>query len=377
MRTLKFILLISLTVLAFSCNNNSNKKHIIYLQDSTVTFNCFCDSLMSEKGKPLVCEPSAILFFDDTVYIANDKNMPNSAAIFKTKYSDGLDTENLKFSQNSMLMKGIKYEDLSISPDNKFIFLTTGFDRIKPNTNEWDNYNNLYYWSTSNFDNVKMFTDINDSTSSSSKHLRKVFAQHIDTAKFPDGVPYFKIEGIASIPGDTLLFAIREYGKSYKDFTYCMKIIAIIYKTNNGNITLSDTAKLLFDYNPNKHKTEGVNRTIGISSIEYNKYDKHLYMLTSYELGEKAEEVGAYLWRISLPDLQSNKHPELVYNENKKPLHFAHKAEGITVVDSTTFIVIHDDDRVYGPEIITDAKHQFKRKHNQAAYTILHKKYNP
>ena len=53
------------------------------------------------------------------------------------------------------------------------------------------------------------------------------------------------------------------------------------------------------------------------------------------------------------------------------PLLFAHKAEGVTVLDADRILVIHDDDRVLGRERIENTETQFNRRANQAAYTII------
>ncbi len=367
-----FTLIVSVAILVFLYSCKEKKSQTVYTKLTTTTFDCFCDTLVKKSGKPLVCEPSAVVFFNNKIYIANDKNMPNSAAVFKASLNNSLQLEDIKYLKDSILIKGRKYEDFSISPNSQFIFLSTGFDRIKAKSDKWDIYNSLYFWHTNQLNEPKLITRKNDTSATSSKFLRKIFSSIIDTKNYKDGVPYFKIEGIAAIPTDTLLFAVREYGQSYENFTYCMKIIAIPYKFENDRIQLKTTAtKLIFDYKSNNYKNLISDKEIGISSIEYNKFDKQLYMLTSYELGDSSKDVGAYLWTISLDKLRQNAAPSLALNDNGKPLHFAHKAEGITVVNDSILFVIHDDDRIYGPEKITDKENQFQRKHNQAAYTVL------
>ncbi len=306
--------------------------------------------------------------------MANDKPMPNSSAVFKTGLQNHfIDTENLEYINDSILIKGAKFEDFSLSPDGNFVFLTTSFSWFEP---EHADHNMLFYWKTDDVRSPRLFTDTSDNRAKGSMHLHKFFANLVDTINFPNGAPYLKIEGIAAIPGDTLLFGIREYGKAYKNFNYCMKIIAMPYQLENGEIKLIKKPKLLFDYNPAEHKSCSIKKDLALSSIEYNKYDKNLYILTSYEHGEKTQDVGAYLWTISLPDLRNGKAPKLVCEAQNIPLHFSHKAEGITFIDDKTILVIHDDDRRYGSkkkEPLKDPKNQFRRKPNQAAYSVLKK----
>ncbi len=290
------------------------------------------------------------------------------------KFNTKPEIDKIEYLTDSNLIKGCKYEDFSISPQSRFVFLSSGFDRIKKDENSWDCYNNIYYWNTNKSFKPKLITQKNDTLATSSKYLRKIFANVIDTVNYKNGVPYFKVEGIAAIPGDTLLFGIREYGNSYKDFKHCIKIIAIPYKADDDNIVLLDDAKMIFDCKSNLCTKRDIQKNIALSSLEYNKFDKKLYMLTSYELGENSKDVGAYLWTIKLSDLRKNANPTLVLNAKGDVLHFKHKSEGIAVINNTTLLIVHDDDRIYGPEKITDTLNQFKRKHNQAAYTILHRK---
>ncbi len=380
MNDLKVILIASMILFGFACQNqNQNKKDKktepakTYNLDTTITFNCFCDTLVM-NSKPVVCEPSAILYNNGEVLIASDKEIPNSSSVFKIKYNDNmLETNNIEYVKNKKLEEGKKYEDFTITPDGKYIFLASSFSWLDPNKKETDQFNNLYYWQADKKLNPTLITQNNDTSLRCSKHLTKLFQSILDTVNYPDGVPYLKIEGMASIPGDTLLFAVREYGNSYSDFNYCMKIIAMPYKIKDQNIELAPTAKVIFDYNPDNYKGFKFKHKLGISSIEYNKFDKKLYMLTSYEDGDSTIDVGAYLWSMSLAELKANKAPSLIFNAKKQPIHFAHKAEGLTIVDDKTILVIHDDDRRYGSQNITDPVNQFYRKANQAAYSILRK----
>ena len=50
---------------------------------------------------------------------------------------------------------------------------------------------------------------------------------------------------------------------------------------------------------------------------------------------------------------------------------FAHKGEGVAVINKKRVIIIHDDDRVLGRENIENPETQFSRQPHQAAYTIV------
>ncbi len=99
-------------------------------------------------------------------------------------------------------------------------------------------------------------------------------------------------------------------------------------------------------------------------------------MLTSIE-SEAVNEgfgdvgLGGYLWTLSLADLHENKAPTLVLKGPGSPLLFAHKSEGVTVLNRDLVLVVHDDDRVLGREHIENPETQFSRGANQAAYTLV------
>jgi hypothetical protein len=69
--------------------------------------------------------------------------------------------------------------------------------------------------------------------------------------------------------------------------------------------------------------------------------------------------------------LEINEKPILVRTPDGIPLKFAHKAEGLAVLEDNTVFVIADDDRILGRDFITDKNNQFSRKLNQAAFYIV------
>jgi len=71
---------------------------------------------------------------------------------------------------------------------------------------------------------------------------------------------------------------------------------------------------------------------------------------------------------LPLADFHVQKAPKLVVNDMGKPFHFNHKAEGLSVIDKSHLIVIHDDDRIV---IHDDDRFAQGRKPNQAAYSLI------
>jgi hypothetical protein len=182
-------------------------------------------------------------------------------------------------------------------------------------------------------------------------------------------MPYFKVEGLAAVPGNKLLFGIRELGAKYDDFNYAVKILSVPYTFDQGELIVGETFSLVYDYNPRVNPL--LNHRVALSSIEYDPYQDRLYLLTSFEEGDSDESIGGYLWTLPMTAFNGGCAPKLVMQENATPLIFAHKAEGIAVLDASCVFVIHDDDRVLGRKSIDNPETQFHREPHQAAYTII------
>ncbi|MFS9669469.1 hypothetical protein, partial [Klebsiella pneumoniae] len=74
------------------------------------------------------------------------------------------------------------------------------------------------------------------------------------------------------------------------------------YTFKDGVVALSGAMKVIADFQPDKQIVGDVK--LGLSSIEYDRFNKRFVILTSYET---PENVGAYLWTAPLNDLRSNK----------------------------------------------------------------------
>ena len=73
-----------------------------------------------------------------------------------------------------------------------------------------------------------------------------------------------------------------------------------------------------------------------------------------------------------MDDLRNKRAPELVMKKPELiPLRFAHKSEGVAVINKNRIVIIHDDDYVMGRKIIENPETQFSRLAHQAAYTIV------
>ncbi len=365
------IVILVLVLVLFLLNNKKIITHAKIIERGTI--NTFENGLTDSEGELFIMESSAIVFDGKDLIIANDKSMDleDYSSIFSVDYDNGvISSDSVNFLNQSEFNHANKFEDLTITADSEYIFATTGFDRVKDDSAEWNPYNTLLYWENGDLDSVQLISSstIDDYTSS------------VDIkTKLTDlfGVSYFKIEGLAAIPNNVLLFGVREMGKSYKDFDYVIHIVSVSYEITDSGIVLNDDFKVVYDFDPSSFD---LGHEVGLSSIEYNKYTDSLMILTSFEdqneLGEITDEdLGGFLWQIPIDLLYENSSPYLIKKDDSTPLMFAHKAEGLTVIAKNLLVVIHDDDDVFGDEDITNIEKEFYREANQAAFSIVELSY--
>ncbi len=248
--------------------------------------SCFDEGLQTSNGDMLFCETSAVAYVGRDLILANDKPIPGTyrSPVFAIWYRDlyqQLSTVPIWSFNTSVLVNARKYEGLTITPDSNYVVATTAFDRKKEDSTKWDNYNTLMMWPVDNPYAAKIVSPSLSNGIVTSVTLRKKFSNALKTLAFPDGVPYFKIEGLAAVPGNKLLFGIREMGKSYKEFDYVMKIVSVSYKIQDSRMVLGEDFSLTYAHNP--ADTPGIKHTVGISGLEYDKYSNRLYLLTSFE----------------------------------------------------------------------------------------------
>jgi hypothetical protein len=326
--------------------------------------NCFSAGT-SLNGQTVWCEASAVLFDGKNVLFANDKDMPagQSPVFMKTLATLADSTQSPTYLTQPIFSFTRKYEDFAQTPDHQLVLLTTGFDRVKAGSHDWDSYNTILYWRSGDEQHPHVLAP--DDTSRTSMAYRQRIAQVLANAEFPGAMPYFKIEGLAATDKQ-LLFGIREEGKSYESFTYKAKVISVSYKIENTGgterIRLADDWAVINDFDIAKAEPS-LPKSLALSSLEYDPYRKQFWMLTSLENNGQFD---AYLWTISPEDLATNKPFTLVRDAQGQPLHTAgHKAEDLTPLDGNRLLLICDDDRGL-TTIGTQTRHP-----NQAAYTIL------
>ena len=335
--------------------------------------------LKNKDGDTYHCETSAVVYAGGLLIFGMDDKFPitpqnRRSSVFYIEYSN-FPKEPDGFYTAEPFIDAEKYEDFTITPDDRYVIATTAFDRIDPDgTSKWDGFNTLLIWPVGSPQEVKIISPSTNNGITSSVGLRKKISSALPTNQYTKGVPYFKIEGIAAVPENKLLLGIRGLGEKHTNFNYAFKIISVSYSIENDELAFTDDFKLIYDYDVYKEEKK-LGQIVGLSSIEYDKYHKRLYILTSYEKEDNNntdEDLGGYLWVLPMDDLYSKNDPELVLNiDNDKPLHFAHKCEAITVINKEILIVVHDDDKVTGRKDVVNPEIQFSRQHNQMAYTTV------
>ncbi len=320
---------------------------------------CF-DSTLAATG--LWCETSAVLATGEGLLLANDKDMPAPhSAVFSLKTATLLAQTQAApapttYLDQPTLRAARKFEEFAQSPDKRWIFLTTGFDRIKPGSTDFDAFNTLLAWHPGQEGNPQLVGA--DSGATTSLALRGQIGQALG------GSPYFKIEGLAAT-NTHLWFGIREQGERYDKFDYRITLLKAPYQTKT-NASGQDRVELGTPVFVRNFDVSAADTTLpkplAISSIEYDPERRCFWLLTSYE---QPTQIGAYLWIISEETLETNAPLQLVRTANGKPLVFRHKAEDMTFLNPGTLFVIHDDDRVrssIGTAI---------RQPNQAPYSVV------
>ncbi|MDZ7851753.1 MAG: hypothetical protein U5L98_03630 [Halomonas sp.] len=333
------------------------------------TIHCFPVGLRDERGKPVNAEVSAVVYDGKRLILASDKPIPGeerSAVFALPMRPDGPDDRELEYFTTPLIKQAVKYEDFALTADGRHVLATTGFDRIDDVSHDLNAYNHLLIWPLGEPDKVQVVDPDPRDGVEGSLELRNKLDQGI-------GFPYYKIEGLAAIPGEhgdgLLLFGIREQGQSHDDFSYVSRLVGAHYEiTDRGNLNFIDEVREFYAFDPGHH--ESVRYECGLSSLEYDPYHARLYLLTSFETEQDGvPHIGGYLWEMHLEDLHTSRNPSLVTTPDGSPLEFEHKAEGLAVLDHERLFVAYDNDRHLG---LGSLDERDERHACEAPYTLLH-----
>lgn len=314
-----------------------------------MVFSCFEKGLMRGPDKPATCEPSAIALHHGRVILGNDKPIPGAdrSPVFSLNLDQGLlSPQPDVFHRETPFVKARKYEDFTTTPDGRWAFATTGFDRVLKDDAKWDVFNTLLYWPVDRPAAVSIAQPSTRDGQISSAGLRAEMKRALANDAHPDGPDYWKVEALAAIPGNILLFGIREVGDSYKQFNYSTRILALPYTLDENGFHMTGPMEEVFSF-----KTHDVPESVAISGLEYAAETQILWLLTSFESGDRPEDIGGYLWSLPIQGLPLQGNPKLLRLNNGKPLKFTHKSEGVTPIDNHHLLIVHDDDRRVGPAL--------------------------
>ncbi|WP_186644501.1 hypothetical protein [Fluviispira vulneris] len=356
---IQFICFSLLTFVSCISINKNNQQKI--LNDQAIIskngiITCFPEGTRTADHKVAHCEASAVVFYDNKLVFGNDKPLnPPLSPVFSIDYNSLWHKKPQKVTYHTQrhFIQPRKIEDITVSFDEKYLFAITAFDYQKDE--KFDTNGTLIYWKSHDFNKVN-YMQIKTSDGES-KDLRKYISKALGSPN------YFKIEGLAIMPTNQFLIGVREQGNSYKDFNYTIKFISVSYCENNDEIYLNDDFKLVYEFNESK---KFVNEEIGLSSIEWDKYNNRLLLLTSFE--SKSGSIGAYLWTLNQDEINQGNAPHLVM-QNSVPLKFNNKSEGLTIINGQIVFIINDDDRYVKPVNIDGF--QYYKKANEAVYNIV------
>jgi len=167
--TKKSLLICSISALLFVQCRTSKIVEVAEIKEQNC-ISCFQPELVNSKA---TCETSAIVFDGTKILIANDKDMPDGRTSVFAILSNTIttDTSKIVYLKNPIFKAAKKYEDFAITPNQGLIFLSTGFDRVKDNSAEWDGFNTILYWEKGQDESPKVLSE--DGKATSSVGLRK------------------------------------------------------------------------------------------------------------------------------------------------------------------------------------------------------------
>jgi hypothetical protein len=335
------------------------------------SIECFANDSAPVGGKPATCELSAVALDGTELLFANDKPTSPSqpSPIFGVQYLDGAPLDNTsarRYLLQPAFTGAVKYEALAVSPDSAWVFATTAFDRFDTDKADFDRYNTVLAWPVGKTDAVSIVAASERQGIASSVGLRERFLKAINAQA--NGLGYFKVEGLAVLPGNRLLFGLREVGKDYKSFEPTVKFVEAGYAINNGAVTLNDDFAVVYEFTPDR---SAFPHALGVSSLEYDRFNDRVYLVTSFEEGETPDKIGAYLWVLSLDEIRDNMAPRIVTGVDGKPLLITHKVEGLAVLDADRIMLIDDDDRIVTTIETGAGGNPRERRLNESAFQIL------
>ena len=327
---LKYIVIFFVIIMSILFIKENIKKKIQSHITHSGTVSCFN---VNEKPKDkMTCELSSASRIGNYVVFANDK--------------DG--DQLLMYDIDSLKQKSYQrkiHPALKIPLEKPFfvkkVETTSVFENWVLAFSSYDRTTELAYTKAIAFKFNEITKTASDFHEFADEKIHKIIKKLL-SENSKESIEYFKIEASAVVPNPTsekesiLLLGIREAGKSFKanENESSTKIIAVSISEKDGHVELGDDWKLLY--------TREHAKDFGLSSLEYNKEDKHLYALLAYE---KGTNYAGKLIKISLTDLFQNK----PFTSVDEVSFHDHKPEGLTYLGDNSYFIISDDDRTETP----------------------------
>ena len=158
------------------------KLSAVHLKQGRI--ECFETGTMNNDGEPLTCEPSAVLFEGGNLLVASDKKTvgENLSPVFVVGYDGDAPKDRQKYLMNSIFTSVRKIEDFSVSPDKKWSFATSAFDRFREDKAKWDAFNSFVYWRHGHPEEAQLANVSKREGIPSSLELRDALSQSMATA---------------------------------------------------------------------------------------------------------------------------------------------------------------------------------------------------
>ena len=326
------------------------------------------EGLQNDEGEPINFEASAVINLGDRLLMANDKKVAqtDASSVLSIPVQKKLPARvTAQYETANPLMKASKIEAMAKSPNFDLFFASTAFDRIQSEP-VWDNYNMLFYWEGNQFNQARLLFKTDHQGTISSKNLREALHRVLKSRKYPNGVSYFKVEGLAVLPDNSLIMGIREFGPSYKDFDYTCTLVATKFIKTRDGMTIDPDWRKILEFYPSRHPS--INKDFGLSSLEYHPESNSLVALTTFE--EEGQPHETLVWFIPVQKrITPNTKAILVTDQYGEPLRLPYKGEGCTFLDKQNLLIVFDEDRNLSTANVDGAPVQ--RKPHQAFYGQL------
>jgi hypothetical protein len=331
------------------------------------TFVCWS----AEKGWARTCEISGAARTRRGLVVATDKaleNAPGHSHVWRTRMP-GTTTPRLAEYTAPPLLDSVKFEGLASDTAGRWCFATTSFSWFVPDDPaRADAWNVLAAWREDMPGSAHVVEPtVRDGVVSSISLLPRMRAALV-SPRYPKGPGWFKIEGLAVLPGRRLAFGIRALGDSYKSQTMVGIVIAVPYAVCKGRIRIVGPFKKIVEWDA----SAVVGKAAGVSGLAYDAAARRLLLLTSYEAryASKASDLDGWAWVLPYDRLRRGGTPAVVRDGRGAPLRFRHKPEAIVKAGRNRYLVIHDDDRVHSAPAGTGARGGSRPK-NEASYAYL------